>query len=100
MAKAKRDEQLFQRLRAHGLRKRAAKIVADNTNRRGKPAKAVSQVLSDLNKMAPEADKRVTGAPAKRQAAAQEAAKTPRGNAQPPSIASKKGARTRAKARA
>jgi hypothetical protein len=100
MAKAKRDEQLFQRLRAHGLRKRAAKIVADNTNRRGKPAKAVNQVLSDLNKLVREAEDRVTGGPAKRQAAAKKAVKTRRANAQTRSNAAKKAARTRAKARA
>jgi len=99
MAKAKRDEQLFQRLRAHGLRKRPAKIVSEH-NGRGRPAKAVTQVVSDLNKLVRYVEDRVSGGPQKRQAAAKKVAKTRRAKAHSRSNAAKKAARTRAKGRA
>ena len=99
MAKAKRDEQLFQRLRAHGLRKRPAEIVSEH-NGRGRPAKAVTQVVSDLNKLVRYVEDRVSGGPQKRQAAAKKAAKTRQAKGQSRSNAAKKAARTRAKGRA
>jgi hypothetical protein len=97
MARNKGNEELFQRLRAQGLRKRAAKILSGTTNRRRKPAKAVYQVLSDLSKLVSEAEDRISGGPAKRKAAAKKAAKTRKQNAQRRSTAAKKAARTRAR---
>ena len=52
MARNKRQEELFRRLRAQGLRKRAAKIMAGTADRRRKPATAVNHVLSDLHRLA------------------------------------------------
>jgi hypothetical protein len=100
VAKNKRNEELFRRLRAQGLRKRAAKVMSDTTDRRRKPAKAVNQVLSDLHGLVSEAEDRISGGPAKRKAAAKKAAKTRKQNAEHRSRAAKKGARTRAKASA
>lgn len=100
MAKNNRDEDLFRRLRAHGLRKRAAKIVSDATDRRRKPARAVNQVLSDLHKVLNEAEDRISGGPAKRKAAAKKAVRTRRETARRRSTAAKKAARTRAKTNA
>lgn len=98
-ASAKRDQQLFQRLRAQGLRKRAAKVVSGHTDGRRRPAKAVNQVLADLNKLVRDVEDRVSGGPEKRRAAGKKAAKTRRANAQARSDRAKKAARTRAKTR-
>ncbi len=98
MAKTKRDQELFDRLRAQGLRKRTAKLISETTDGRRKPADAVQQALTELRKAVDEAEDRVSGGPAKRQAAAQKAADTRKRNAQARSAAAKKGARTRAKA--
>jgi hypothetical protein len=95
--KNKRKDALFQRLRAQGLRKRAAKILSGTADRRRKPAKAVHQVIADLNKLVGEAEDRISGVSAKRKAAAGKAAKTRKRNAQRRSMAAKKAARTRAK---
>ena len=80
-----------------GLRKRAAKILSGTADRRRKPAKAVHQVISDLNKLVGEAEDRISGGPAKRKTAAKKAATTRKQNAQRRSMAAKKAARTRAK---
>jgi hypothetical protein len=100
MAKTERDEQLFQRLRARGLRKRAAKVVSQHANGRGKPAEAVNRVLSDLNKVVHDVEDRLSGGPDKRRAAAKKAVKTRREKAQARSNAARKAARTRARSRA
>lgn len=100
MAKTRLDEELFNRLRANGLRKRAARIIAQGTDRRRKPAKAVGSVLDDLKALVREVEDRASGGPAKRRATARKAAATRKRNARQRSAAAKKGARTRAKARA
>jgi hypothetical protein len=97
VARNKRQEELFRRLRAQGLRKRAAKIMSGTADRRRRPAKAVHHVLSDLNRLVSEAEDRISGGPAKRKATAKKAAKTRRQNAQRRSTAAKRAARTRAK---
>jgi hypothetical protein len=97
MAKTKRDEELFQRLRAHGLRKRTAKLISSATDQRRKPVKAVERTLSELKKVVGEAEDRISGGPAKRSATAKKAANTRKRNAQARSNAAKKGARTRAR---
>ena len=96
--KTRRDE-LFERLRAQGLRKRTAKLIADATDRRRKPARGVERTLGDLKRVVGEVEDRISGGPAKRKAAAKKAANTRKRNAQRRSEAAKKGARTRAKAR-
>jgi uncharacterized sporulation protein YeaH/YhbH (DUF444 family) len=98
--KSKRDE-LFEMLRARGLRKSVARSIADATSRtqRNTP-KGVKKVTSDLRSLASEIEDRVTGGPAKRKAAAKKAANTRKRNASKRSAAAKKGARTRAKSKA
>jgi hypothetical protein len=96
------DPDLFDRLRAGGLRKRVASTVTDavgTARRRGKPPKQVERVVAELRSLAAEIEDRATGGPAKRQAAAKKAAATRKRNAAKRSAAAKKGARTRAKAK-
>jgi hypothetical protein len=97
MAKTTRQDELFERLRAQGLRKRAAKLLSASTDRRRKPAKSANKALSDLKRLVTETEDRLTGGPAKRKAAAKKAAATRKRNALKRSAAAKKGARTRAK---
>jgi hypothetical protein len=94
----KRDQELFDRLRAQGLRKRTAKLIAEGNNRAGRPDEAVRQTLTDLRNVVDEAEDRLSGGPAKRRSAAKKAANTRKQNAQARSTAAKKAARTRAKA--
>lgn len=98
MAKKKRDEELFERLRAGGLRKRTAKLLSDAGDGRKKPGRAVHQAVTDLNKLVRDVEDRVSGAPANRKTPAKKAANTRKRNAQRRSTAAKKSARTRAKA--
>jgi hypothetical protein len=99
MAKQKRfDEDLFDRLRASGLRKRTARLIAENTDGRKQPAKAVRGVIDELRDLASEVEDRATGKSAKRSAGAKKAAETRKRKARARSTAAKKGARTRAKA--
>jgi hypothetical protein len=100
MAKSKLEQDLVRRLRASGIRKRAAEMIASSTDGRSKPAKQVRRVVGDLNKLLRDAEDRVTGGPAKRKAAAKKAALTRKQNAAKRSTAAKKAARTRAKSRA
>ena len=97
MAKTKRNQDLVDRLRLGGLRKRSAELIAEGTDGRRKPAKQVRRVLDDLTKARHEAEDRITGGPAKRKAAAKKGALTSKRNAAKRSTAAKKGARTRAK---
>jgi hypothetical protein len=97
MAKKKTQQDLIKRLRASGVRKRSAELIARSTDGRRKPAKQVRQVIDDLRDLLSEAEDRVTGGPAKRKAAAKKAANTRKRNAAKRSSAAKKGARTRAK---
>jgi hypothetical protein len=98
MAKTARDE-LFDRLRMGGLRKKVAKNVADGLHSgRGRTSKSVSSVLDQLKALTAEIEDRANGGPAKRRAAARKAAATRKRNAARRSTAAKKAARTRAKA--
>jgi hypothetical protein len=99
MAKKSVNEELFERLRASGLRKRTARAIAENTDGRRQPAKAVRSVLDDLKAVAQDVEDRAKGGPAKRKAAAKKAAQTRKRKARQRSTAAKKSARTRAKAR-
>jgi len=99
MAKSRQSD-LFDTLRARGLRKRVAATVADavegGRKRAKDPQKTVREVLADLKRASAEIEDRATGGPAKRKAAAQKAAATRKANAAKRSAAAKKGARTRA----
>lgn len=98
MAK-KSKNQLFDRLRAGGLRKKVAGSVADaigSGRRRTNPPKGVKNVVADLKRLADEIEDRATGGPAKRKGAARKAAATRKRNAAKRSAAAKKAARTRA----
>jgi hypothetical protein len=93
----KLDEDLFRRLRASGLRKKVARVIAEGTDGRRKPAKSVRGVLDDLKSLVDEVEDRAKGGPAKRSSAARKAAATRRRKAQARSTAAKKAARTRAR---
>src|SRR5688572_8790981 len=98
MAKKSKQEQLFDQLRKSGLRKRTARVIAESTDGRKQPAKAVRGVIDDLRAVAKEAEDRAKGGPTKRRAAAKKAAQTRKRKARRRSEAAKKGARTRARA--
>jgi hypothetical protein len=100
VATRKLDEDLFKRLRATGLRKKVARVIAEGTDGRRKPARSVRNVLDDLKGLVNEVEDRAKGGPAKRSATARKAAATRQRNARGRSTAAKKAARTRAKARA
>jgi hypothetical protein len=97
MAKNNLERDLVRRLRATGIKKRSAELLASATDGRRKPAKQVRRVVDDLSKLLSDAEDRVTGGPAKRKAAAKKAARTRQKNAAKRSTAAKKAARTRAK---
>jgi hypothetical protein len=99
MAKSEHTADLFEALRAGGLRKRTAKLLSTATDGRRKPAKAVRQTLSDLDRLVGQVEDRLSGKPAKRSAAAKKGAATRRRNAARRSAAAKKAAATRAAAR-
>ena len=101
MAQKSRQEELFEMLRARGLRKRVARSLADATGRANRNTpKGVKKVANDLRALAAEIEDRATGGPAKRQAAAKKAAATRKRKSSQRSAAAKKAARTRAKAKA
>jgi hypothetical protein len=100
VARSKREQELFDLLRARGLRKRVAETVAGATGKsNGKVPKSVRGVLDDLSGLTREVEERVTGKGRKRRAAAQKAAATRKRKAAKRSAAAKRGAKTRAKSR-
>lgn len=101
MAKSKREQELFDLLRARGLRKRVASNVASAASKanRGRIPKPVRNALGDLQSLAAEIEVRVSGRAKKRSEAAAKAARTRKRQAARRSAAARKGARTRAKAR-
>jgi hypothetical protein len=96
MARTQQSKDLFETLRARGLRKRTAKLISDATDGRRKPARAVKRTLADLEGIVKDAEDRLGGGPAKRKAAAKKAAATRKRKAAARSTAAKKAARTRA----
>jgi hypothetical protein len=102
MAKSTRDE-LFERLRVGGLRKKVAKRVADGLHggQRDRSApKAVHGVVDQLKAVTAEIEDRAKGGPEKRRSrAAQKAAATRKRKASERRASARKAARTRAKAR-
>lgn len=97
MAKSARDE-LFDRLRAGGLRKSVAKRVADGLDgARGKAPQSVMSAIEDLKALTAELEDRAKGGPTKRKAAARKGAATRKRQAEQRSAAARKAARTRAR---
>ena len=102
MAKKTRSDELFELLRARGLRKRAARVLSDAATT-GRGASSASQatakkLITDLRSLADELEDRVTGKQSKRKEAAKKAARTRARKAQARSTAAKKGAATRKRA--
>lgn len=100
MAKQKKDEDLFDRLRSLGVRKGSARKVSESIRNSSRPApKAARKVMADLTGAAAEVQDRINQGPQKRKAAAKKAARTRAKNAEKRSKSAKKAARTRAKAK-
>jgi hypothetical protein len=101
MAKSARDD-LFDRLRVGGLRKKVARRLADGLDGAGDggtPPKELQGMIDELKAVTAEVEDRAKGGPAKRRSqAAQKAAATRRRTASQRSAAARKAARTRAKA--
>jgi hypothetical protein len=98
---AKVDRDLFDTLRAKGLRKKTASSLAEafaKVDGSG-PGKAGRKAVADLKTVVAELEDRAKGGPAKRQAAAKKAAATRKRKANERSAAAKKAARTRARAK-
>jgi hypothetical protein len=95
------DQDLFDKLRATGMRKKVARTVAqaaEKADGRGKPPKVVRKTVKDLRSLVGELEDRATGGPEKRKAAAKKAARTRKQEALRRSEAAKRAARTRARA--
>lgn len=94
-----KSDELFELLRARGLRKRAARALSDaaTTARGGSSASQATakKLITDLRGLADELEERVTGKPSSRKEAAKKAARTRARNAQARSAAAKKAAATR-----
>jgi hypothetical protein len=99
--KTKTDD-LFDHLRASGVRKKVAKAVADGANgKNSKKAEALAKsALADLRSASDAIRDRVVHRDSKRAEAARKAARTRKRNAAKRSAAAKKSAATRKKARA
>jgi hypothetical protein len=98
MAKSS-NQDIFDRLRKSGLRKRLARTVADasHTADRGMPAPA-RKALDDLRSLVGELEHRLSGNPAdRRKAGAAKGARTRRAKAAKRSQAARKASRTRAR---
>jgi hypothetical protein len=80
MAKQSRTDELFEMLRARGLRKQVARALSDATNA-GRSGAAQSQkaalgIVADLRKLADEIEERLRGTSSSRSQAAKKAAAT------------------------
>ena len=96
---AKTDRDLFDTMRARGLRKSAASNLAKAFGRADKspPRKGAKRAVSELKDLVSELESRVTRGDNKRSAAAKKAAATRKRKANQRSAAAKKAARTRAR---
>ena len=99
-AKSSRNRDLIDHLRASGLRKRTAELIAETTDGRRKPAKQVRAAVKELKKTLSDIEDRAKGGPAKRSAAAKKGAATRKKNAAKRSQAAKKAAKSRTKSAA
>jgi hypothetical protein len=96
---AKTDRDLFDTLRARGLRKSAASNLAKAFGRadNSPPSKGAKRAVSELRAVLGELEGRVGGGDRKRKEAAKKAAATRKRKANQRSAAAKKAAQTRAK---
>ena len=96
MAKKK---DLFETLRANGLRKKTAKSLSNAFGRADKssPGRGARKAINDLKAVVADLEDRATGGPAKRSAASKKAAATRKRRATQRSNAAKKAARTRSR---
>ena len=93
-----KQQDLFDVLRASGLRKKVARALSRSAGKAGtKRSKALSASAENLREVAASIDKRAVDP--KRSAAGKKAAQTRKRNAAKRSAAAKKGARTRAKSK-
>jgi hypothetical protein len=94
-----KDNDLFDKLRARGLRKSAANNLAKAFGRADSspPSKGAKRAVAELRSLVDELEDRARGGPAKRKAAAKKAAATRKRKASERSQAAKKAARTRAR---
>lgn len=101
MAKKSARDELVDRLHVSGLRRKVAEQVAagiDTVRPGGKAPKGVRGVIGELKALTADLEDRATGGPAKRKAAAKQAAATRKRKAAARSQAAKKAGRTRSKA--
>jgi hypothetical protein len=103
MAKKSNRDELFEMLRARGLRKRTARMLSDaasaGRSSAGKGQQVATAAITDLRKVADDLEARITGkgtTSAQRSAAAKKGAQTRKRQAGQRSQAAKKAARTRA----
>lgn len=96
---ARRDKDLYDKLRASGLRKQVARAVSEATDGRKKGPKVLSDAAKNLRSAVADLEDRAKGGPAKRKRSAAKAARTRKVNAKARSERAKKAARTRAKSR-
>jgi hypothetical protein len=98
MAKSQTDA-LFERLHAHGLRKRVARDLSSALSRGSgtRAGKAANGTIAELRKLVADLEDRAKGGPEKRKAAAKKAAATRKRDANKRSAAAKKAAQTRAR---
>ena len=96
---AKKDHDLFDKLRANGLRKSAASNLAKAFGRADKtpPGKGARKAVTQLRSVVEDLEDRARGGPAKRKAAAKKAAATRKRKANERSRAAKKAAQTRSR---
>ena len=96
---AKTDRDLFDTLRAKGLRKSAANNLAKAFGKADKspPSKGAKRAVSELREIVSDLESRVHRTDRKRSEAAKKAAATRKRKASQRSTAAKKGARTRAR---
>src|SRR3954471_10756578 len=98
---ANTDRDLFDKLRARGLRKSAANNLAKAFGKADKspPSSGARRAVSELRSLVEDLEDRARGGPAKRKAAAKKAAATRRRKAKERSEAAKKAARARSRRR-
>lgn len=99
MAKKSKTPDLFETLRASGLRKRVARDIAGAVEKAGDSAsrRTIERRVRDLRAIVTDLEDRATGRSSKRSEAARKAAATRRRKAAKRSTAAKKAARTRAR---
>jgi hypothetical protein len=96
-----KDTDLFDKLRARGLRKSAANNLAKAFGKADSspPPRGAKRAVAQLRSVVDELEDRARGGPAKRKAAAKKAAATRKRKANQRSAAAKKAARTRARSK-